>query len=101
MKTPDQALGEALCNPFARLFLLFSVSYLVGIFYRVPWGIYCSIMHYFYPRDRDYDLSSYFEWIDLSIYPLLTAPFFGSLLLAIPISVFCIYCSAMDWWQVS
>ncbi|MEM9478789.1 MAG: hypothetical protein AAGA58_03910 [Verrucomicrobiota bacterium] len=95
MKLPEQGITEGFVNPWTRVFLLFVVSYFVGIFYPLPEKVFFFI--------KDWPLGSSFypsDCVDFHVLPFLEAPFSVAWFIASPISFACIVCSAMDRWTV-
>lgn len=96
MRVIEQGLVEGLANPPGRMFLLCAASYCFGIFYILP----SEATDAAYRWVTGKTVHSV-EFVDFSVVPFLSSPFFVSGYVGVPVSFFCVGCSVLDRWDIT
>lgn len=97
MKTAEEAVKDAVVNPPSRLMILLFGTWLIGSLYPIPETIFHLIRG---PEsDGNSGWTDISQWFDFQFVPVLGSLFGKTALVSGPIAVFCVVCSAMDWWD--
>ena len=97
MKTPEEAVNDAVVNPVSRLMILLFGTWLVGSLYPIPETIFCLIRG---PEIHgNWSWTHTPRWIDFLFVPVLGSLVSKTVLVSGPIALFCVVCSALDRWS--
>ena len=97
MKTPEEAVNDAVVNPASRLMILLFGTWLVGSLYPMPETIICLIRG---PEIHgDWSVTHTPRWFDFRFVPVLGSLVSKTVLVSGPIAIFCVVCSALDRWS--
>jgi hypothetical protein len=97
MKTPEEAVNEAVINPASRLMILLFGTWLVGSLYPIPETVFWLIRG---PQVYG-NLTVYhnLDWCEFDFIPIIGSIFSKTFLVSGPIALFCVLCSALDRWS--
>ncbi len=97
MKTPEDAVNDAVVNPASRLMILLFGTWLVGALSPIPETIFYLIRG---PETHcNWSWTHTPQWFDFRFVPVLGGFVSETVLVSGPIALFCIVCSALDRWS--
>ena len=97
MKTPENAVNDAVVNPASRLMILLFGTWLVGALYPIPKTIFYLIRGPETHGNRSWTYTP--QWFDFRFVPVLGSFVSETVLVSGPIALFCVVCSALDRWS--
>jgi hypothetical protein len=98
MKTPEDAVSDAVVHPLSRLMILLFGTWLIGSLHPIPETVYYLIRGPVQTGPNSYSGHTP-EWFEFYFLPVLGGMVSKTALVSGPISVFCIVCSALDRWN--
>lgn len=93
MKVPEDGVNDALVHPFARMTILFLVTWLVGSIYQAPGTLFDLV------TGREHGYSNWIwapGWFNFGFFPVIGCLFSKTVLVSGPLAAFCVTCSALD-----
>jgi hypothetical protein len=97
MRTPENAVNDAVVHPPTRLLILLFGTWLVGALYPIP----AIIIHLISGPEVGESLiwTPTPQWFDFRFVPLLGSILSPTVLVSAPLAIFCVVCSALDRWS--